>query len=167
MKAVRHQSGVALAVTLFMLGLLTVIGVSAVMLGTTHLRLVSNLQAEKEAEMALQQWVECYISSPGQPIATGCPPNNIDPLAPPSDPPPESVTVNGRALVIDISKPRCTGYIETRSGPETYPLLWEFTATATDTATGVSLRYHWGITAPMAIRQCCDDESPIIERHCH
>jgi hypothetical protein len=159
MNTPHHQSGVALAVTLFMLALLTIIGVSAVMLGTTHFRLVSNLQAEKEAETAMQMAVEHLISVP-----TGA---HADAFNPPLDPAAEYIEVNGHSIRVDISQPRCTGYIESRSGPDTYPLLWEFRAVTQDDATGANFTFHWGVTAPMPIAQCCDNESTNTERRCH
>ena len=60
MKMLKRQTGVVLAVSLFMLALLTIIGVSAITLSTTHFRLVGNLQAANEADMAIRAIVERY-----------------------------------------------------------------------------------------------------------
>lgn len=138
------QSGVVLAVTLFMLGLLTLIGISAVMLGTTHFRLVGNLQAEKEVEMAMQRAVEEFISVPGR----------ADAFNPPLDPEPVAIAVNGHNISVDLTQPRCIGYVESTDTGTTYATLWEFQAVARDTVTGTCLAYRWGVSAPMPPQLC-------------
>ncbi|MFM8443319.1 MAG: hypothetical protein ACKN9W_08260 [Methylococcus sp.] len=60
MRKLKRQTGVVLAVSLLMLALLTIIGVSAITLSTNHFRLVGNLQAANEADMAIRAIVERY-----------------------------------------------------------------------------------------------------------
>lgn len=142
------QSGVILAVTLFMLGLLTLLGISAVMLGTTHFRLVGNLQAEKEAEMAMQMAVERFISVPDPTHG------RVDAFNPPAAPAQSSLTLNGQTITVDITQPRCVGYVESTDTGTTYATLWEFQAVARSTATGTCLAYRWGVSAPMPPQLC-------------
>lgn len=152
MKPSCQQTGVALAVTLFMLGLLTIIGVSAVMLGATHFRVAGNMQAEQEAEMAMQLAVEDFISVP-----LGSRP---DAFNPPLDPDPTTITVNGHTISVDITQPRCTGYIETTCSGTTCSTLWELRAVAKDPVMGACLAYRWGISAPMPPSLCLTQPAP-------
>lgn len=132
-----HQSGVVLTVTLFMLALLTLIGISAVTLSTSHFRLTGNLQAEMETEAALNVVMENYLSSDAPFIQPGgvC------------HPAPQTVTVNGRAITVDIEEPVCTGIIE-RTDVFT-PHIFNIRATATDPLTASSVTAHWGVSIPL------------------
>lgn len=141
-----RQAGVVLAVTLFMLALLTIIGISAVMMSTTHFRLVGNLQSEKEVEMAMQMAVEDFISVP----KSGHP----DAFDPPIGAPTSTLSVNGRPVQVTISQPRCVGYVESTCSGTTCSTHWEFQAIATDTVTGTCQAYRWGISAPMPPQLC-------------
>lgn len=75
MKTAHSQTGVVLAVTLFMLLLLTIIGVSAVMMSTTHFRLIGNLQSSYEAEITARNGIVKYLKNKddtGQGNEFGC-----------------------------------------------------------------------------------------------
>lgn len=132
-----HQSGVVLTVTLFMLALLTLIGISAVTMSTSHFRLTGNLQAEMETEAGLNMVMENYLSSDAPFIRPGgvC------------RPAPQTVTVNGRTITVDIEEPVCTGIIEKTD--VFIPHVFDIRATATDPLTGSSVSAHWGISIPL------------------
>ncbi len=147
MKRTRSQAGVVLATTLFLLALLTIIGVAAVQMGTTHNRLVGNLQAQKEAEMAIQMAVENFISVP---------PTHADSFNNPTVPPLEYRTVNGRTFAVTISQPRCVGYDESTCSGRTCAYFWEFRAVARDTVSGACLAYRWGVSALTLILGGCN-----------
>jgi hypothetical protein len=147
------QSGAALAVSLFMLGTLTLIGVAAISSGTVNFRLVNNLQAQKEVEKAAQAAVETYLSDalPFGMAGTTC------------DPPPQTVTVNGLVVTVDLEEPDCLGSVPTPRPPNlkdtelhgvaTRDATWEIRATAWeensgttwDKSSGARFAAHWGV----------------------
>lgn len=134
----RRESGVALAVTLFMLGLLTVIGVSAIMLSTSHFRLVGNLQAANEAEMAVREAVECVAC---EKAGAACNPLSYQCKK-------VAIRVNGRPINVEI-RTRCVGVSRgdteggTISGTPILDTHWEITGIS---ETGIAGRL--GIVAP-------------------
>ena len=58
----RNIKGFALAVALFMLVLLTLIGITAMKLTATHSRIVGNLQDSTEKDMAARAAIETYVT---------------------------------------------------------------------------------------------------------
>lgn len=139
MKEHYRGSGAALAVTLFMLGLLTIMGVSAIMLGTTHLRQVGNLQAETETKMALDSTVLAYLSDQA----------NFRVL---SDPACLPVSVNGHTVNVDIGMPRCVALLSPAGGSteNANTSVFEICARAWDSIMGTNLVMRWGVSVPFA-----------------
>lgn len=145
MKGNRGQAGIALAVTLFMLALLTLIGVAAITASTSHLRLVGNLQAANEAEMALRAAIEQSVC---EKAGSDCAPVTYDCKS-------LSVCVNGRGVNVEI-RPRCLGAaggdeqggsLSARQVVDTY---WDFEGTAVGDPLGAGMTVHWGLRVPKA-----------------
>lgn len=132
-----RESGVALAVTLLMLGLLMVIGVSAVMMSSTHFRQIANQQAENELRMALLDELEAHASNTGHLRNMA-----LYPLT-------KSVSVNGHTVTIEIGAPVEVGAIPVTSSNNTIPVI-DFCGRGTDTVTGASMTYHVGVSIPFA-----------------
>jgi type II secretory pathway pseudopilin PulG len=132
-----RQSGVALAVTLLMLGLLMVIGVSAVMMSSTHFRQIANQQAENELRMALLGELEAHASNSGHLKNLG-----LYPLT-------KSVSVNGHTVTIEIGTPIHVGSIPVTGSSNTIAVI-ELCGRGTDTVTGASMTYHVGVSIPFA-----------------
>lgn len=63
MKSCRDQHGVALVMALVMLVVLSMIGVSAIRASTSSIRIVGNMQAQDEVELAAQIGIEKFLSS--------------------------------------------------------------------------------------------------------
>ena len=62
MTILRPNKGFALAVALFMLVLLTLIGITAMKLTATHSRIVGNIQDATERELAARAAIETYVT---------------------------------------------------------------------------------------------------------
>jgi hypothetical protein len=141
------QSGAALAVSLFMLGVLTLIGVAAISSGTVNSRLVNNLQAQNEVEKAAHTAMEAYLSDPMPFAMSG---TTCDPL-------PQTVTVNGLAVTVDIEEPRCFGSKDTPVAPRlrnterekinSKDATWEVRVTAQDPVSGARFAARWGVVS--------------------
>lgn len=138
-----RQSGAVLAVSLIMLGLLTLIGVTAINTGLVNFKLVGNLQAEKAVEMALHKAGQEYLSSDA-PFSgfTTC------------DPPATTMVVNGLSITVDIDEPLCINVAEPEGeslsgGMATNVSMWEIRATAVDPASGARAVARWGIAMPL------------------
>ena len=146
MKPFTSEGGVALAVTLFMLALLTIIGVSAVTLSNTHFRLVGNLQTANEAEMALRSALEqmaCEIED-GVCKEMKYGRRNMN------------IPVNGHQIQVEIN-PKCNGaaYVSaegtsqrSRNSLDTY---WDLEAKVNDVF-GTKTTVHWGLMVPLTGR---------------
>lgn len=149
-----RQKGVVLAVTLFMLALLTIIGVSAVTLSTTHFRLVGNLQSANEAEMAMRFAIESFISE-----------KNTDGILKSFEcgkcvnyP----VCTNDHQVDIKIT-PKCMGKIPPNSESsltKKQPMdgLWDIEAKLSDSSTGT---VHWGLITP---KEPCEADNIVCPR---
>ena len=121
-----------------MLGLLTVIGVSAVMVSSTHFRQIANQQAENELRMALLGELEAHASNTGHLMNTA----SYYPLT-------RSVSVNGHTVMIEIGAPVKVGAIPVTGSSNTIPVI-DFCGRGTDTVTGASMTYHVGVSIPFA-----------------
>ena len=139
------QAGVALAVTLFMLALLTIIGVSAVTLSTTHFRLVGNLQTANEAEMALRSAMEQVACEKS---GTDCAPATYACRS-------LNICVNGHAVEVQI-RPRCNGFAYSSaeggsiSGRNVVDTYWDLEGKMADPTAffGTNISVHWGLMVP-------------------
>lgn len=141
MKMAAAQRGVVLAVTLFILVLLTIIGVSAVMVSTTHFRLVGNLQTANEAEMAMRSAIEHFVceknGSECKDITYFCKTMYV--------------CVNGHPLKVEV-RSWCNGWA--RSNPEGsykdqfFDTQWDLEGTIADSILGPNTKVHWGVLVP-------------------
>ena len=151
MKPLRGQSGVALAVTLLMLGLLTLIGVSAVMLSTAHFRLVGNLQSANETEMAVRGAIENFVSGKTDDGAPKEPPTCGECKT-------VGMCVNGHQIDIDITA-QCAGNIPTDAGGSVQDggknAVWDIQGRARDAISGAEIVGHWGLLVPASSCQPC------------
>jgi len=136
-----RQSGVALVMGMIMLVLLTLLVLSAINSGTINLRIARNMQAEDEARASAQQAIEQFVSSY----------SNFYPT--PSAKPATGYDINNDGTndySVTIATPVCkrsSQQIPPRSlacangvknGLFCVDTVWEVTATATDTNSGVS-----------------------------
>lgn len=134
----KKQGGVVLAVTLFMLALLTIIGVSAVMLSTTHFRIVGNLQSSNEAEMAMRFAIENFISA--KDIDGSLKDLECEQCLYP-------VCVYGHRIDVTVTSV-CTGRIPSLEGSLKSPQIdgsWDIRAIANNQTTSA---IHWGVITP-------------------
>jgi hypothetical protein len=144
----KKQTGAALAVSLVMLGVLTLLGVAAMGLGTTELRVVGNLQARKAVETAVQNAIEQFVSTPT--------PFNRSSTC---DPEPQTVVVDGIEISVDLDEPIChrqsevEGYSAAFSlSPETTE--WEIRATGRMTQASANTITHQGLSIVLAAGHC-------------
>jgi len=138
-----QQAGVVLAVTLFMLALLTIIGVSAVTLSTTHFRLVGNLQTAIEAEMALRSAME----------QAACDKSGTDCAPPTYACRSFNICVNGHSVGVQI-RPRCNGVAYSSaeggsiSGKNVVDTYWDLEGKIVNDVFGANTTVHWGLMVP-------------------
>lgn len=143
MTHMNEQAGVALAVTLFMLALLTIIGVSAVTLSTTHFRLVGNLQTANETEMALRSAMEQIACEKS---GTDCAPASYSCRS-------LNICVNGHPVRVEI-RPRCNGVAYSSaeggsiSGKNVVDTYWDLEGKIVNDVFGANTTVHWGLMVP-------------------
>jgi Tfp pilus assembly protein PilX len=139
----QKQTGVVLAVTLFMLALLTIIGVSAVTLSTTHFRLVGNLQTANETEMALRSAMEQIACEKS---GTDCAPANYNCRS-------LNICVNNHAIQVEV-RPRCNGVAYSSaeggsiSGKNVVDTYWDLEGKIVNDVFGANTTVHWGLMVP-------------------
>jgi PilX N-terminal len=136
-----RQRGVALVMALIMLVLLTLLVLSAINSGTINLRIARNMQAEDEARASAQQAIEKFVSAYSNfyPTPTGKPATGYD------------INNDGTAdYSVIVATPVCKRAAQqipprsiacangVKNGLYCWDTLWEVTATASDTNTGVS-----------------------------
>jgi Tfp pilus assembly protein PilX len=134
-----RQAGVALAMGLIMLVLLTLLVLSAINSGTINLRIARNVQAEDEARASAQQAIEQFVSVYANfyPTPTGKPATGYDVNNDGTND--YSVTVatpvcKRAALQIPPRSLDCASGV--KAGLYCWDTLWEVQATASDTNTG-------------------------------
>ena len=126
-----------------MLALLTIIGVSAVTLSTSHFRLVGNLQNANEAEMALRSAMEQVACEKS---GIDCAPTSYDCRS-------TTICVNGHAIQIEV-RPRCNGvaYSSTEStsisGKNIVDTYWDLEGKVVNDIFGANTTVHWGLMLP-------------------
>ena len=134
-----RQAGVALAMCLIMLVLLTLLVLQAIDSGTINLRIARNMQAGDEARATSQQAIEQFISVYANfyPTPTGKPATGYD------------VNADGNSdYSVVVATPVCKRAVPqvpprsvdcasgVKSGLHCWDTLWEVQATASDTNTG-------------------------------
>jgi hypothetical protein len=148
MRRVSNQLGAALAVSLVMLGVLTLLGVVAVSLGTTNFRIVGNMEAQQAMESAIQVAIENYVSS-SSPFKWGAT----------CIPPEQKIPVGGRTVTVNLTELRCTNTADV-SG---YTVLgglppqntdWEICGTGQDVATGSTATFCQGVGVRLPNGNC-------------
>jgi Tfp pilus assembly protein PilX len=143
----KKQRGVALVIGMIFLVLLTLLVVSAVNTGSVNLRITSNMQARDEARAVAQQAIEKFVSNYANFYPTPQTYANVD------------YDINndgGFEYKVSIPAPVCKGAAHqipgrsidcengVKSGLYCWDTLWEVTATASDTKTGVSQQVTQG-----------------------
>ena len=148
-----QQRGSTLTISMIMLVLLTLFVLSAINSSTINLRIAGNTQAQDEARAAAQQAVEAFVSSYANffpvPLAAATTTISVNKDASGNATGDYSVA---RTLPVCRSArqqlpPRTTDCINgQKSGLICYDTLWEVSATATNTRTGVSQTVTQGVT---------------------
>ncbi|MBL8473336.1 MAG: pilus assembly PilX N-terminal domain-containing protein [Rhodocyclaceae bacterium] len=146
----QSQRGVTLVVALLMLIIITVVVVSAINSSTINLRIAGNAQIRDEARYAAQQAIEQFISSyskfypaPADVVTTV----------------PIDINRDGTTdYTVSIPRPKCVRVSQqipprtlqcasgARSNLYCWDSVWEVTATATDTNSGVSQTVTQGVS---------------------
>jgi Tfp pilus assembly protein PilX len=137
MRLPHDQTGSTLIVALLMLTILAILGVNAVTNSTMNLRVVSNMQAQQDAEATGQDAIEQVIST----IANFNDPQRVDDLGLPVAPPEclDARPAEGYSAVFALA-------------PE--QTLWEVRAAVEDGATGAKARIRQGVTITMRAGSC-------------
>lgn len=158
MIAPRLDRGFALAVALFMLVLLTLIGVTAMKLTATHSRIVGNLQEANEKEMAARAAIETYV--------TDHPTLDCETV-------PVPICIQQRLVCVAVST-TCIGRSirnpeggSISGGKPLYDSYWDISARPESDALGAEVTVHWGLMIPLSgyCPQCqpqavsCPDDS--------
>lgn len=138
----RKQRGATLIVSLIMLMVLTLFAVSAINLSSINLRIVGNMQAQKNMELVAQDAIERVLNSAAYfgPTAVA-----------------QSFSIQG--FDVDVTAPACvrsvpaTGYSAT-SGISPEDNDWELIATVEDGLTGAALNLHQGVRIRMLAGNC-------------
>lgn len=137
----RVSKGFALAVALFMLVLLTLIGVTAMKLTATHSRIVGNLQVATEQEMAARAAIETYVTDHP---ALAC---EVTPI---------SVCIQQRQVCVSVCT-KCIGRGvrnpeggSISGGKPLYDSYWDISATTEPETLGAEVTIHWGLMIPLS-----------------
>lgn len=148
-----RQRGSALIVGMIMLVLLTLLVLSAISDGLINLRIAGNTQAKDEARAAAQQGIERVVSSYTNFIPTPAA-SSVSNFSVNNDTTGNySVAVSApvcirAALQIPPRTTDCANGVG--SGVACVDTLWEITATATDTRSGVSQTVVQGVAVTLA-----------------
>lgn len=147
MKSRSRQRGVAMVIGMIMLVLLTLLVISAINTGSVNLRITSNMQAQDEARAVASQAIEKFVSSYTNFYPTPQAYPNVD----------YDIDNDGAfEYKVSVAAPVCKGASHqipgrsidcengVKSGLFCWDTLWEVTAIASDTKTGVSQRVTQG-----------------------
>jgi hypothetical protein len=142
-----EQRGVALVIGMIMLVLLTLLVISAVNSGSINLRITSNMQAQDEARAVAQQAIEKFVGNYANFYPTPASYPNVDYDINNDSAPDFKVSVaapvcKGAAHQIPGRSIDCENGV--KSGLYCWDTMWEVTATASDTKTGVSQKVTQG-----------------------
>jgi hypothetical protein len=148
MQPIHRQRGISLVIGMIMLVLLTLLVISAINSSSINLRITGNMQAQDEARAVAQQAIEKFVSSYANffPVPQSYP--NVD------------YDINNDSTFdykVSVSAPVCKGASHqipgrsidcqngVKSGLYCWDTLWEITATASDTKTGVTQAVTQGV----------------------
>jgi Tfp pilus assembly protein PilX len=138
---VQRQRGAVLLITLIMLSVMTLFGLSMLNMQSTEWRVVSNVQSSLRLQADVQQAIEDILSDPTFFSAPAA----------------RSVTVNGNTVA--IASPVCTG-VNRISGysavwnVSVYESAWTVQASATDTVTAAVARVIQGVRVSSVSGDC-------------
>ena len=147
----RVQHGSALIISLILLVVLVLFGISAINTGLVNLRISRNTQAATEAQAAAQRVIDLKISdlatfqSPASAVSTG----NVD------------ATGGGTTYAVNFAQPDCVyirpapgySYVLTPNAPK--DTTWRFVASATDASTGTSVEVRQGVKVRLGTDAVC------------
>jgi len=149
-RRIARQAGVSLVVGLVMLVVLTLLVVSAVRMGRTNLRAVSNQQASAEATAAAQQAIEQVMSSTNSFYNPAAQTFNID------------INNDGVAdYTVQVAKPSCLqltaapGFSADFSASAPKDTFWDISAVVLDNRTGATVTVHQGAKVRMNSTALC------------
>lgn len=132
MRPMTSQRGATLLVSLIMLVVLTLFVISAINLTNVNLRIVGNMQIQKEIEAAAQQAIEKVISTSA--MTTGDVPVDINHDGTPD----YSATVSKSCIGMKRSK-------DTDPTVFIYDSTWDVRSAVTDTRTSARTVIHQGV----------------------
>jgi len=152
MKSASRQGGATLLVVLVMLVMITLFVISMVRLSTTNLKVVGNMQSQRQLEASAQQALEGNVST----IAffndaagsTGTWPAGTN-----------TITASVNSYTITINRPTCI-FSEVAEGySATSPISpddnnWEVQVTASDPLTGAAVELTQGLKMRMTANNC-------------
>ncbi|MGH8119929.1 MAG: hypothetical protein ACRESK_04870 [Gammaproteobacteria bacterium] len=138
----RRQNGAALLVAMFMLLMMTMLAISSINLSTVNLKIVGNMQWQKEMDAAAQDAIEQVLSQYSlftSPAATTV------------------VTAFGNVQVdqpVCISTNEAPGYTAVITGTIPNDNIWDVKAAITDSLTGATTTMHQGVSIRMLAGNC-------------
>jgi len=152
MRAASNQRGATLLVVLVMLVMITLFVVSMVRLSSTNLKVVGNMQSQRQLEASAQQMIEEKVSTAtffnDAATSTGTWPAGTN-----------TVTASVNSYTVTVNRPTCVysqvaeGYSATSQiSPEDNN--WEVQASATDPLTGASVQLTQGLKMRMTAGNC-------------
>jgi hypothetical protein len=158
----KSQRGITLLVSLIMLAVLALFGVSAIRSSLVNLRIAGNNQYQIEAQIAAQRAVDDVISS----LNTFTAPSATDivfsdtastPAGPAID-----ATGGGKKFDVTISAPKCVfikaadGYSYSLAAQAPKNTTWRITSTATDAETGAAVVIRQGVKVQLPTNATCN-----------
>lgn len=138
----RAQRGAALLVALFLLVMMTMLAVSSINMSTVNLKIVGNMQWQKEMDAAAFEAIEQVLSQ--YTLFTS----------------PAAAVVNTAFGAVDVSAPVCiatkeaAGYTAVVTGTIPNDNIWDFSATVSDPLTGATTTMHQGVAIRMLAGNC-------------
>ena len=155
MKSRTQQRGIAMVIGMIFLVLLTLLVISAINSGTVNLRITSNMQSQDEARAVASQAIEKFVSSYANfyPTPTAYPATaTTSTTTAPATTRSRSQRPSARARHTQIPGRSIDCANGVKCGLYCWDTLWEVTAIASDTKTGVSQSVTQGVRAHVFTR---------------
>lgn len=145
------QRGSTLIISLILLVILMLFGISAINTGLVNLRISRNTQIATEAQMAAQRVIDAKVSdlasftSPASAVSTV----NVD------------ATGGGTTYSVNFLQPDCVyirpapGYSYALSAQAPKDTTWRLVAIATDPGTGASVEVRQGVKVRLSVNATC------------
>ena len=138
----QRQNGAALLVAMFMLVMMTMLAVSSINLSTVNLKIVGNMQWQKEMDAAVQDAIEqvmseytLFTSPAATTIATAYGNVSVD-------------------QIVCISTQEAYGFTVVTPGATPFDNIWEVKSSITDPLTGATTTMHQGVSILMLAGNC-------------